>query len=406
MSFERLPFGSAALIAALLLPACGFSPDADSPTVAYREAESVKSLEVPPDLTRSSSPTALSVPGEGSIGTGTASENGSTAGGNDATGGAAAALSSGLLPEFDGVRFVRAGANSWLELDGVTPDAVWPRLERFLRSQGLTIARRAPDLGIIETGWARRYDEPEFGGLTGWFANALNLTGSSSARDRYQLRLERMEDQGTRVFLTHRTAQEVNTTEDPKQATNYEWAYKGSDPAIEAEMTRRLLVHLGLSEVRAGRVLANAGSGAAVHYRQSANGVAWVQVDDRNRQRVFARVGDGLDEIGAQVRQARRDRLRYDIAWQPPAEVREQQGLFSGLFGGGDGPARMQVRLTPSEGGMRVVAADESGATRSAAVHKALLRALALALGGSIQEAPAENVEDEPAGKEREGPLL
>ena len=404
MSFERPSFVSATLIVTLLLPACGFSPDADSPTVAYREAESVKSLEVPPDLTRRSSSSALSVPGEDG-GDGTGSTTGADMAGTGASGaGAGATAGSGLLPEFDGVRLVRAGVNTWIEFDGVQPDAVWPRLEDFIRSQGLTIARRSPELGIIETGWAQRYDEPKSGGLTGWFADALNLWGSSSARDRYRLRLERMEDQGTRVFLTHRSAEEVNTTEDPKQPTDFEWAYKGSDPAIEAEMTRRLLVHLGLSEARAGRVIADAGAGPAVHYRQSADGVGWVQVDDANRARVFARVGDGLDEIGAEVRAVRRDRLRYDIAWQPPAEVREKRGLFASLFGDDD-PVRMQVRLTPSEGGMRVVAADEGGATRSAAVHKALLRTLALALGGSIQEAPAENVEDEPAG-EREGPLL
>jgi len=381
---------SAVLTPALLLSGCGLSPDADSPTVAYREAESGESLKVPPDLTEPASSSSLDVPEASGASEGQANE------------GDGPRLANTVLPEFEGARFVRAGVNAWLELDGASPEAVWDEVQGFLRSQGLSVAEREPALGVIETDWAERHDEPDPGGITGWLTSAVDFLGSDSIRDRYELRLERMATGGTRIFVTHHSAQEVKRNENPKLAADFEWAYGSGNPSLEAEMSRRLLVHLGLTQARAEGIVADTRALAAgATYRRSEDGVAWVRIDDADYRRVFARIGDGLDSINAEVREVRREDLRYAIAWVPPASAREEAGFFDGWFTDEDEPVELEVQLKPREGGVRVIAADDSGTPRSGKVHQALLRALTRALGGDIGEAPVENPEqavDKPKG--------
>lgn len=384
MCSERSWLRAAACVGAttLALSACGLTPDSDSPTVAYREAESVKSLEVPPDLTRPESSDGLDLPGEGG------------------------GIRGALLPEFDGIRFVRAGINSWLEMDRVAPERVWPRVDGFLRSQGLTIARREPALGIVETGWAERFDSPGRGGIGGFINSILSGLGSSDIRDKYIVRLERMDGgTGTRVFVTHRSAQEVDTRapgETRRQIGDYVWARLPGDPAIEAEMTRRLLVHLGLSKPDAEGVVADAVDALGVTPRYVVEGgAARIMLADTDLRRVFARVGDALGGIGANIRSADAGSGVYELDWVPPGDV-ERGGGFLGLFGpDADEPVALQVRLRLAGEAVRIKAADADGVLRSGPVHRALLRQLSVALGADpetvrqAEEADAAN--DAPA---------
>lgn len=373
----RLPVGSL-LAATLVLGGCSLTAN-DGPTVDYRNAESAKSLEVPPDLTGPGSGSGLSVDGGGRGDTTTASTR--TAGGGSA--------SSSVLPEFDNVRFVRAGGSSWLEVEAA-PDAVWPRLERFIRAQGLTIERREPALGMLETGWARGFDGPESGGLTGLFSSILGGLASDNMRDRYNIRLERMEDGGTRIFVAHHLAQEIDAEGNSRREADFEWVRRRGEPSVEAEMARRLLVYLGVSEDRSGAIVADAGAPleGAVRYAQQ-DGVVRVTVDDRDPRRVFARAGDALARIGAEVRSAERERGVYVFDWKPPKGAVDSGGLF-GFFGGGEPESRrLELQLSRDSGGIALRAADDSGIPRSGDIHRALLREVAVAMGADEEQVRA-----------------
>jgi len=390
-SEKRVARAAALLLVGLLATACSTTPDKDDPSVAYREADSVKSLEVPPDLTRPVEDGSTSVPK------------------SDATG-----AGDKLLPEFEGVRFVRVGASSWLELPSMKPEDVWPRISGFLRSQGLTVSSSEPQLGIVKTGWAERYDSPESGGISGFISGIFSSVSSDTVKDRYQIRLERMENgTGTRVFVTQWSAQEVATSSGPEAAGDFAWAQRHGDPAIEAEMTRRLLVYLGATESRAQGVTAGAGSaarlGGDVTYRVNGVGAASISVDDRNYARVFARIGDAVATVGAEVRNADRERGIYKLAWLPPPDVVEQdQGLLD-IFGSDKRePRTVWLRLRPVGHGVRIVAADalsassssisdsEELAQKSGPVQRALLQRLTAAMGGTIDKStPADQPEKE-----------
>ena len=366
----------AVMLTVLAVSACGITPK-DGPTVAYREAESGESLQTPPDLTRTSSSNAVNVS-------------------SDAEGDS---IKGKLLPEFEGIEFVRSGGSSWLEVADVPPEKLWPRVDTFLRGEGLSIASRQPELGIIETGWAQRFDSPRAGGVTGFLGGLFDKVASGSVQDKYQVRLERMEErEGTRIFIHHRTAQEVDTSQASVTSADYAWAQSQGDPAIEAEMARRMLVHLGLASGKADELIADQGAPLQARARYELDGdAARIMVADPNPRRVYSRVGDALGDVGADIRSRDRERGIYVFDWMPPEDLEDDGGFF-GWFGGDDEPAEttLEVRLFPEAGAIRIKAADEGGQARSGAVHRALLRQLAVAMGAdpaAVRE--AEKTDDE-----------
>lgn len=342
---------------AALVSACSISPPEDSPRVAYREAESVQSLVVPPDLTRPQSSEALAIV-----------DPGTTDGDR-------------VLPEFDSIRMVRSGPLQWLEVHDASPEELWPRMSGFLRSEGLTIRTQRPAEGLIETAWAERFDAPPAGGIRGLFQGLLGAVGSDTMRDKYQIRLERMEgDAGTRIFLSHWAAQDVNTNPDSIDTPIISAARVEPDPAIAAEMRRRLLIYLGVSRERAESIVAGRQEGSLyttpVRLVVTEKGVARAEIDESSYRRAFGLVGEALRLAGAEVTGTDESKGTIRLRWLPPEEIRGS-GLFSN-----DRPRELMVRLEPDEETVRIVAADADGTVRSGEVHVALLERLVDAMGG------------------------
>jgi len=355
------------------LTGCSLRADDDSPTVAYENAESNKPLEVPPDLTRPGTSNSLEVPGR------RASADPASAGsGADAAAGQTGNVN--VLPEFDGIRLVRGGDTAWLEVEGARPEEIWPQLDDFIRAQGFSVATKKPEIGIIETGWVERSDMPESGGLTGLFQSFIAGVTSDNLRDKYQLRLERG-DGATRVFVEHRSMEEVAKQKDVKQHSGFRWQSKGGEPALENEMRQRLLVHLGVAKQRAEGIISESQvvrsfSGTVVLV--GAEGEAYsIRVGNSGYNRVFGEVGQALHRIGAETRSADRDEGVYRIDWAPDDPERESLEV--------DGTRALEVRLQEQDDYIEVAAAGEQGDTRSGPIHRALLRELSVAMGGEAQ---------------------
>ena len=384
---------SLAVVLVLFVSACSIAPPEDSPRVAYREAESVQSLAVPPDLTRSKSPEALEI--------------------TDAAAGAGA-----VLPEFDSIRMVRAGPLQWLEVTGASPEELWPRMSGFLRSEGLTIRTRRPSEGLIETAWAERFDAVPRGGLAGLFGKLLGSVTSDNIRDKYQIRLERMDGQeGTRIFLTHWAAQEFNTNPNTRDTPIIEMVRAEPDPAIAAEMRRRLLVYLGVSRARASAIAARDGEQvytAPVRLVETKRGVAYAEIGNTSYRRSLGLIGEALRLIGAEVIETNESEGEIRLRWLPPKDVRGS-GLFSD-----DRPRRLLLKLN-DRGESVVVRAGDPGTdlsgsivgdaddvTRSGEVHVALLERMVDAMGGDISsfrsvEDPEEDIGSQPTSPETLG---
>ncbi|MDZ7828211.1 MAG: outer membrane protein assembly factor BamC [Halofilum sp. (in: g-proteobacteria)] len=362
---------SRALAVALVVffTGCALPPPEGSPRIAYREAESTRSLVVPPDLTRQASSSALEID---QLGAGEGAE---------------------VLPEFENIRMVRAGPLQWLEIEGASPDELWPRMRGFFSNEGLAIGNQRPAEGLIETVWAERFDSVPQGGLSGMFADFFGTIASDPIRDKYQIRLERIENNGgTRIFLTHWAAQQINENPNTRDTPLLAMARIEPDPAIAAEMRRRLLVYLGVSRSRATRV-ASLDEGADVYTApmrlvETEDGEARALLAVPNYRRAFGLVGEGVRLAGAEVVDTRADRGRIWLQWLPPKAVRDS-GFFSD-----DRPKNLVLRLEPIEGGVSIIAGRYSGRIgqadgydetfSSGKVEVALLEELVNAMGGDI----------------------
>lgn len=378
--------GLPALCALLLLTACASSPGGSS--IAYRDAETERDLSVPPDLTKPRSQTAASVPESEQVG--------------------------GLLPEFDEVELVRAGANSWLELRGAPPERIWPRLKAFIRSEGLQIRAERPTAGIIETTWSERFDSLPEEGIGGFFNGFVEFfessVGGNNVFDRFQFRLERMAGgQGSRVFVNHWSAQETRErtrSEEGPDVTGFDVQRQAGDPAIIGEMQRRLLVYVGVQERRASRIVERRSNGmpAVAEYEEIGEIGAVRLSGDDDFDALWSQVGDSLGQMGAIIDDADQERGVYRVRWLPPGEPVESGdsgGFFSGLFGGDDdgaGPVEMRryvVQLRTDNGVARVFSAPAgagidpdatgvAGVPASGRDERALLQRVADAVNGTL----------------------
>lgn len=381
MCFERCAVRAALVAAAsVMLAACAASDD--SPQVAYKQADSGRSLEVPPELTRDRS-------GEGDTG-------------GDGEIAELEQEDEEVLPDFDNVRLRQAGPSAWLELPEADADDIWPQLAAFLRSQGLGIRSLRPSAGVIETDWATRYDSPPPSGLMGTISGFFGA-GESGFSDRYQVRLERMSEDGdgVRVFVTHRTAQEVQRGEGgPNQSQGVRWEQSGTgDPAVAAEMQRRLMVYLGIRERRANEIARNGSSAdEALDAEYVSEGdVGAVRFAEEELEEARGRLSESLDRLGVSFESVDAEAGLYDFSWASPGGSSEGGGLI-GVFGGSDnGDERqdfvVQLRPEPDGDGFLIVTASDAddldadasgfdGVAASGVAEKALLQRLADAING------------------------
>lgn len=213
----------------LLSAGCTIAYRDDSPEVRYsRDASKAAALQIPPDLTDIGEGEQFVLPGS--------------------TGGPVTRDT--LLPQFESVRFQRNGTLNWLESE-VTPEALWPRLLAFIRSEGMQVAGTEPTAGLIATQWqSAAGDESLFKSLTG-----------GNAYTRVAFRLERTSS-GSRLFTRTQRVDKDTATADG--ADTISWPANSHDLEQTGLILQRLLVFLGLDEQKALGLLDQASAAAVL----------------------------------------------------------------------------------------------------------------------------------------------
>ena len=215
-----------AVAAALVAGGCTYGSLVGAPgpaqpgTARYESDARQASLEVPPDLSRAGVRDAYPIPGAGAGGSGAAS----------------------VLPEIPGMRLERDGLVRWLVVEA-EPGDLWPGLREFWLRQGFSLEVDDPQVGVMETGWAEERVPLPVGGIRRALERVKRFAYTYAVRDRFRTRVERNAESGvTEIHVTHRGAHEV------VRGDGYAWAPRPSDPALEAEMLGRLMLHLGRDE--------------------------------------------------------------------------------------------------------------------------------------------------------------
>ncbi|MES2546952.1 MAG: outer membrane protein assembly factor BamC [Pseudomonadota bacterium] len=291
---------TALVLLSTLVAACDSIPFIDT-TSDYKGAGRAKPLEVPPDLTSVKTSDAYNVPGGStSYSTYNQEQEGQEAG------------TEVILPNTDGVRMEKAGAQRWLVVNAPA-EKIWPAVREFWIDQGFAVRVENPETGVMETEWIeadaiKAQDEKRNMGEK--FDKWLDKLSGLADRRKFRTRLERGEKEGTtEIYMTHRTvssAPDDGKTRIQTQLGEIETGYRADaskntveekDGDLDAELMRRLMVKLGVEEKRAQQIVANPVSEKRAEVFKEADSSVTLNLNDPF-DRGWRRVGLALDRIG------------------------------------------------------------------------------------------------------------
>lgn len=341
----------AAALASACLGACSsIRTFLDPANIEYRGASQGPALDVPPDLVTPQGSDRYELPARSSTQTLSDFQRERAAAGD------AAPRSNEVLPERRGAKIERDGDLRWIVINQPA-EKVWPVLKDFWASQGFNLAVDAPQTGIMETEWAERRQRVETTGLRGVLSRTLGSSYSTGERDRYRTRLERAPGGTTEIYLAHRGMEEVVTGLQKDQTV---WQPRDSDPELEIEYLRRMLVQFGAQREAitvadapagdgagpGGSTAADAGGGPAAEGATAAAGngsdrsrivneqdVASLQLSE-GFDRAWREVGLVLDRVGFTVEDRDRSKGTFFVRYVDLDRRDPRQGAISRFFSG------------------------------------------------------------------------
>lgn len=351
--------------------ACGIIKKGDSNRKGdYKSSRTLPPLEVPPDLTSSTIDDTTPVPTASS--TATLSDfSGRQHSPETRTG-------TSVLPEQSNLRVERNGDRQWLVIDG-EPDQIWPVLRQFWISNGFVIELEEPQIGIMETEWAENRASIPQSGIRKIFGKAINFVYSSGTRDKFRVRLERGEQEGyTELYLTHRGMEEVVQGVDGEDTATL-WRPRPSDPELEAEMLKRLMVSLGVQQQHAETLLAQQASPQPKARLTQGEDKKTTLVLAESFAQAWRRTGIALDHVGFVVEDRNRSDGLYFVLYDDPEKSQKKKGWLSKLNPfGGEAPEneKYQIQLSGNETETRVVVLGKKGKQDDSGTSRRILALL------------------------------
>ena len=301
-------FSRAALAAALAaaLGACSTTTSLlEGSRVDYRSAGELPSLEIPPDLTTPARDNRYLVPDTG--------KSSATLSGYQAdrqqlakTG----VVQTGVLPTLEKMRVERAGTQRWLVV-AEPPEKLWPLVRDFWQENGFLISVNLPEAGVMETDWAENRAKIPQDFIRSMLGKLIDQIYSTAERDKFRTRLERNDEGGSEIYISHRGMIEV--VDASKQNTL--WQPRTPDPELEAEFLRRLMVRLGTQEEKAKQMVATSTPAPARAAIQSGIGGFETLEVFEPFDRAWRRVGLALDRVGFTVEDRDRQKGQYFVRY-------------------------------------------------------------------------------------------
>jgi len=352
---------SLALVATLPLAGCSMS--LETKKIDYKSAGKIPPLDIPPDLSATAPDDRYVVPDVTPRGSATLSVYNQERQGRPVQGNA----STNLLPDLANVSVERAGAQRWLVVKA-TPEQVWPVVRDFWQELGFIIKTEQPEAGIMETDWAEDRAKIPQDAIRNILGKVLDSLYSTAERDKFRTRLESGKQPGTtEVYISHRGMYEVLEGGDGGKRTI--WQPRPSDPELEAEMLRRLMVRFGVEETRSQALLAAGKSVERAKLSRAPDGAASLALDDAF-DRAWRRVGLALDRVGFTVVDRDRSKGIYYVRYVDPetdVEKKKDDGWFSKLafWRGKDNqvkPEQFRIVVSDAADGTQVQMQDNAGA--------------------------------------------
>ncbi len=320
-SFRALVAALAMAVAALALSGCESLTGPLSKKIDYKSVSSAPSLEIPPDLTTPQYDDRYNV---------------TTASGIAARDATRPKSGGDIAPNANAdARIMRAGNERWLVVRA-TPEQVWNTTRQFWIDNGFALAIEQPQFGLMETDWAENRAElpPDF--LRQSIGKFADVFYSTYKRDKFRTRVERGTEPGTmEIYIAQRRMEQVPTTKiDNVSPAAFAWAVMPPNPSIEIEFLTRLMVKFGTSDLQAAQAVQVALSPAApekARIDKAPDGTSRLYVDD-TFDRVWRRVGLGLDRVGFTVVDRDRSKGYYFVRYSDPDSTVKDTSFMSKLM--------------------------------------------------------------------------
>jgi outer membrane protein assembly factor BamC len=359
----------AAVVALSLLAGCSTIRDTmEGERVDYKSSGSKgPSLDVPPDLTQLSRDTRYAVPG-------TAVTASSFQIGQPTQAVTTAANAVG------DVRIERAGTQRWLVVSQPA-DKLWTPVRDFWLENGFLLAQDQENLGIMETDYAENRAKLPQDFIRNTIGKVFESLYSTGERDKFRTRLERRPDGGTEIYISHRGMVEVVTGVKAGSASSGDstiWQPRPTDPELEAEFLRRLMVKLGVTQEQSKALIA-AGANRQTSRVAMVDNLPTVQLDE-GFDRAWRRVGLALDRTGFTVEDRDRSQGTYFVRYVEPVTNKSEPSFFSKLFSGSAAavpPLKYRITVKSQGESTTVSVLNAQGAPESSANAQRIVQVIA-----------------------------
>jgi outer membrane protein assembly factor BamC len=282
-----------------------------------------------------------------------------------------------VLPNQDNMRVERDGDQQWLVVYG-EPELVWPQVKEFWLQEGFLIRKEDPRVGVLETGWLEnRADIPQ-GPIRNVLGKVIDGAYTAATRDQYRTRLERgVEPGSTEIYITHRGVEEVISGDavDP----NTSWQMRPTDPELEAEMLKRMMVYLGVEEQQAAVMVAQ-DTEQQVRAQLVSDSSGDMLVIEEDFSRAWRRTGVALDRVGFAVEDRIRSDGIYYVQYNDPLADQNKEGFLTkiGLWSAKDDDEgnQYQIVLLPNGPTTNVIVNNAQGERDTTSTAKRILTLL------------------------------
>jgi outer membrane protein assembly factor BamC len=236
----------------------------------------------------------------------------------------------------DQARVERDGSQRWLVVK-MAPEVLWPQVKEFWQDSGFLIASENQEAGVMETDWAENRAKIPQDFIRNTLGKLIDSVYSTGERDKFRTRLERTADGATEIYISHRGAEEVVTSQGQRTDGTI-WTARPSDPELEAEFLSRLMARLGAEPARAKEAVVAAPEAPPKSKLVKIQSGDYVEVEE-GFDRAWRRVGLALDRVGFTVED--RDRahgiyfVRYVDQAKDAQDKSSEKGFLARLFSWG-----------------------------------------------------------------------
>ena len=322
------------------------------------------SLDIPPDLTQLSKETRYAVPG--------APVTASTYQVGQVTQSVPTAAAS-----VGDVRIERSGSQRWLVVNRPA-DKLWGPVRDFWLESGFLLSLDQENIGIMETDFAENRAKIPQDFIRQSIGKVFDSLYSTGERDKFRTRLERNPAGGTEIYVSHKGMEEILTGgSGSTKGDSTIWQNRPSDPELEAEFLRRLMVKLGVNQEQS-KVLIASSVIKATSRVASVNGAPAVQIDE-GFDRAWRRVGLALDRTGFTVEDRDRAKGMYFVRYVDPTTDKKDPGFLSKLFNSTTAVAPLKYRVSVQSQGdaSTVLVLNDQGAADATANAQRIVQVIA-----------------------------